>query len=155
MCNPQICVYMLQWRDTGAAVLLQHGAKHWSALQMVKQPHAGTNASYKGIVTTSPSATFLVLTNNTKTRRAREENVTAASYLDWMTYHDFVDFSQRKLENLYYEHEYYYFQGVPHEELGISAAFDSLPASCLKAQQGVLFCVFVLYSCVAMGSDQV
>ena len=91
---------------------------------------------YRGIVTISPTPTFLVLTNNTKARRAREANETVPAMLDWMTYHDFAALSQRNLPHVYYKDEYYYFQGRPHEELGMTKAFDSLPASCWKAQPG-------------------
>ena len=87
----------------------------------------------RGIVTTSPSPTFLVLTNNTKARRAREHNQTAPAYLDWMTYHEFTALSKHKSRKLHFSQEFYYFQGIPHDELGLTHAFDTLPSLCWNA----------------------
>ncbi|DBA76898.1 TPA: hypothetical protein ACH3X1_009499 [Trebouxia sp. C0004] len=119
-----------QWQQDGGAVLLRSGALHWKALSVAGQPQAGTNSSYRGIVTTSPSSTFLVLTNNTKTRRAREQNKTAPAYLDWMSYHEFTARCHHKASSLHYSQEYHYFQGIPHQELSLDEAFQTLPAQC-------------------------
>lgn len=88
----------------------------------------------RGIVTTSPSFTFLVLTNNTKTRRAREQNKTAPAYLDWMTYHEFTARCHHKAPLLYYKQEYHYFQGIPYQELSLDEALDTLPAQCWNSR---------------------
>lgn len=115
-------------------MLLRHGASHWDALHTAQQPQAGTNSSYRGVVTTLPSPTFLVLTNSTKVRQAREHKQTASAYLDWMTYHDFTALGCNTSHLGHYSHEFHYFQGTPHEELKLKDAFGSLPSSCWNAQ---------------------
>lgn len=118
------------------ARFLRHLCNLGTRVKAIDQCCSQTTAcnACRGVVTTSPSPTFLVLTNNTKTRQAREHSQRAPAYLDWMTYHEFTALGSNTSHLRHYNHEFHYFQGTPHEELKLKDSFGSLPSSCWNAQ---------------------